>query len=299
MGHSKKKLIQLVDGMPAFPPSVYHILKLTADINCAPKELVRVIDLDPVLTMKLLQLVNSPYFGLSRQIGSIRQAVVFVGINTIKNLALTIAPMEMLSRDNLNTPFLEGLLSHAIAVGVVARHLARRGGVSELESTDFFVAGLLHDFGKIALHRFFPRKHAKALALAAKKGIPLHEAERQILNLDHSQIGAMLADKWQLPPACMASMGQHHRWKNRENFLALDCVYAANIIAKTIGVGDSGNPVTETTLPHEIEQRLGGTLPELIGTLGDLSGEMHKVQLLLHSWNANGTTHPQPPTEPL
>jgi putative nucleotidyltransferase with HDIG domain len=296
MGHSKEKLIRLVDGMPAFPPSVYHILKLTADINCAPKELVRVIDLDPILTIKLLQLVNSPYFGLSRQIGSIRQAVVFVGINTIKNLALTIAPMEMLSRDTQNSPSLEGLLSHAIAVGVIARHLARREGISEVESTDFFVAGLLHDFGKIALHRFFPRKHAKALALADKKQLSLREAEQQILDLDHAQIGALLADKWRLPPGCAASMGQHHDWRAERSSPVLDCVYAANIIAKTIGVGDSGNPVRESTLPPEVEHRLGGTLPELIGTLGDLSGEMHKVQLFIHSWQSGSSGNPIDPT---
>ncbi|MBF0614400.1 MAG: HDOD domain-containing protein [Magnetococcales bacterium] len=293
MGHSKKKLIRLVDGMPAFPPSVYHILKLTADINCVPKELVRVIDLDPVLTIKLLQLVNSPYFGLSRQIGSIRQAVVFVGINTIKNLALTIAPMEMLSRDTHNSPFLEGLLSHAIAVGVIARHLARRCGISEVESTDFFVAGLLHDFGKIALHRFFPNKYAKAMAMAAKKQISLIEAERHMLDLDHAQIGQMLADKWRLPPGCVASMGQHHQCPDPDTAPILTCVYAANIIAKTIGVGNSGNPVTETALPTAVEQCLGGSLHELIGTLGDLSGEMHKVQLFIHSWQTGSHLYSQ------
>ncbi|MBF0340431.1 MAG: HDOD domain-containing protein [Magnetococcales bacterium] len=296
MGHSKKRLLRLIDGMPAFPPSIYQILKLTADINCAPKELVRVIDLDPVLTIKLLQLVNSPYFGLSRQIGSIRQAVVFVGINTIKNLALTIAPMEMLSRESMSHPFLEGLLSHAIAVGVIARHLARRGGIPEVDSTDYFVAGLLHDFGKIALHRFFPAAHEKALALAAKKQISLHQAEQKILHLDHAQIGALLAEKWRLPAGCLASMGQHHHWTPEDASPLLDCVYAANIMAKTMGVGLSGNPVTATSLPKPIERRLGGTLQELIGTLGDLSGEMHRVEIFIHSWNlASSPTPGEPP----
>lgn len=291
MGHSRKKLIQLVDGMPAFPPSVYHILKLTSDINCPPKELIRVIDLDPVLTFKLLQLVNSPYFGLSRQIGSIRQAVVFVGINTIKNLALTIAPMEMLSHENLNGQFLEGVLSHSIAVGVIARHLARRSGISAEESTDFFVAGLLHDFGKIALHRFFPLQHARALALAAKKPIPLHEAEQEILHLNHAKVGALLADKWCLPPGCAVSMGRHHDWKPKHASPMLDCILAANIIANTIGIGDSGNPITEIALPPEVAFRLGGTLPELIGTLGDISAEIHKLQIFIHSWQTGSANY--------
>ncbi|MBF0126183.1 MAG: HDOD domain-containing protein [Magnetococcales bacterium] len=281
MGYSTKKLIKLVDGMPAFPPSVYRILKLTADINCAPKDLVRVIDHDPVLTLKLLQLVNSPYFGLSRQISSIKQAVVFVGINTIKNLALTIAPLEMLSRHSPSNPWMDNLLAHAIGVGVIAKHLARRLGISEVESTDFFVAGLLHDIGKMALYRFDTDDYDKALQLAIKKKIPLHMAERHVFGVDHTQVGAMLGDKWCLPLDFVACMGHHHTW-NPDMSPLQDCVFTANIIAKKIKVGESGDPVTENSLPRELELRLGCKLPELIGTLGDLSGEMNIAQILIH-----------------
>jgi putative nucleotidyltransferase with HDIG domain len=250
--------------MPAFPPSVYRILKLTSDINCEPKDLVRVIDLDPVLTLKLLQLVNSPYFGLSRQISSIKQAVVFVGINTMKNLALTIAPLEMLSRDHLSSPHLENLRAHAIAVAVITKHLARCIGISEVNSTDFFVAGLLHDFGKMALYRFIPDDYNKALLLAAKQQIPLHKAEKIILNVDHMQIGALLGDKWCLPTEFVACMRHHHTWDPIQSTVLQECVYTANIIAQTIGVGNSGNPVIPKALPAPIEHRFGATLSELI-----------------------------------
>ncbi|MEO5330654.1 MAG: HDOD domain-containing protein [Magnetococcus sp. YQC-5] len=281
MGYSKKKLMLLVDGMPAFPPSVYRILKLTADINCAPKDLVRIIDLDPVLTLKLLQLVNSPYFGLSRQIGSIKQAVVFVGINTIKNLALTIAPLEI-TRNSEFSPFMDNLRAHAIAVAVIAKHLARRIGVSDLDSTDFFVAGLLHDFGKMALFRLNPNDYFKALRMAAKKNIPLHRAERSVFGVDHTDIGAILGDKWCLPAEFVACMERHHAWDPANTSAMQDCVFVANIIAKIIGVGQSGNPVVENTLPKEISERLGIQLQELIGSLGDLSGDMNKAQIYIH-----------------
>ncbi|MBF0293963.1 MAG: HDOD domain-containing protein [Magnetococcales bacterium] len=280
MGYSAKKLIRLVDGMPAFPPSVYRILQLTSDINCEPKDLVRVIDHDPVLTLKLLQLVNSPYFGLSRQIGSIRQAVVFVGINTIKNLVLTIAPMEMLSRQGTDNRWMENLLAHAIGVGVIAKHLARRCGISEVEATDYFVAGLLHDIGKMALHRFKPEDYKDALRLAKKKGLPLLEAEREIFGVDHAQVGAMLGDKWCLPVELVVSMEKHHDW-NPNLSLLQDCVYAANLMAKRLRVGNSGNDTPEH-LPRELEQRFGAKIEELVGTLGDLSGEMNFTQILIH-----------------
>ncbi len=282
MAYSKKKLIKLVDEMPAFPPSIYRILKLTADINCEPKDLVRVIDLDPVLTLKLLQLVNSPYFGLSRQISSIKQAVVCVGINTMKNLALTIAPLEMLSGTINDAPFMESLRAHAIGVGVIAKHLARRIGISEVESTDFFVAGLLHDFGKIALFRFTPEAYKSTLDLATKKKITLLQAEQELLGVTHTKIGAMLGHKWRLPVEFVTCMGQHHT-RDTTNATALqDCIYTANIVAKKIGIGHSGNSIIENSLPKAIENRLECKLPELIGTLGDLSGEMNQAQIFIH-----------------
>ncbi|MBF0428252.1 MAG: HDOD domain-containing protein [Magnetococcales bacterium] len=285
--YTKKELVQLVDNMPAFPPSVSRILTLTADITCAPKDLIRIIELDPVLTLKLLQLVNSPYFGLSRQISSIKQAVVFVGINTIKNLALTIAPLEILNHDSKDTPHMENMLYHAIAVGVISRHLARRCSLSEIESTDFFVAGLLHDFGKMALYRFLPKKYNKTLHLAAKKQIPLHRAERKTLGVNHLQVGALLAKKWHLPMEFIACMGNHHDWKFSRTSLLQDCIYTANLIAQTIGVGDSGDPILTPSLPKPIERRLNAKLPELIGTLGDLAGEMHKAKVFIYHWHSD------------
>lgn len=287
MGPSKKELPRLVEVLPAFPPSACRILKLTSDINCPPKEIVRILDQDPPLARQLLHLINAPRCGLAEPVVSIRQAVVIVGINTIKNLALTVAPIEMLGRDSERTPFLEGQLSHAFAVGLIARQLARRLGLPEGETHDCFMAGLLHDYGKIVLHRLFPARYKKALAMAIKKQRPLHETERELFKLDHLGVGALLAEKWKLSPHCALAMGRHHLPDDPESDSPLpDCVHAANIIAKTVGLGASGNPRIETTLPESVARRLDGTLPELIGSLGEIPAEMHKVQLFLNAWNA-------------
>ena len=87
----KKKLLAAVEKMPAFPKSVHQVLKLAADINCSQKDLVEVIKNDPVFTLKILRLVNSAYFGLSREITSINHASVYLGLNTLKNVALGLA----------------------------------------------------------------------------------------------------------------------------------------------------------------------------------------------------------------
>ncbi|MBF0165610.1 MAG: HDOD domain-containing protein, partial [Magnetococcales bacterium] len=125
------------------------------------------------------------------------------------------------------------------------------------------------------------------LALGIKKQLPLHKAERELFKLDHLGVGALLAEKWGLSPHCARAMGGHHLPDDPDSDSPLpDCVHAANIIAKTVGLGVSGNPRTKTALPESVARRLGGTLTELTGSLGEIPAEMHKVQLFLNAWNA-------------
>ncbi|MBF0368348.1 MAG: HDOD domain-containing protein [Magnetococcales bacterium] len=268
--------------MPAFPQSVYRILQLTTDINCPPKELIEIIGHDPVLTLKILKILNSPYFGLSRTILSINQAVVFVGINTIKNIALTIAPVGVLTNEEKDDEYLTNLLMHSLGTAIVAKRLSRRLGASELESADYFVAGLLHDFGKVVLARYMPKEYAKAIKRASKKNIPFLKAEKKLLGTDHTRVGAMLAKKWHLPNELVASIQNHHAPRGKGSPSPMgDCVFAANQIVKKLRIGKSGNPVVEQ-LPPPIASRFNMDLGELINSLGDFSNEWKKTWFILH-----------------
>jgi HD-like signal output (HDOD) protein len=137
-----QKLAAAVDGMPAFPKSVQAILDLTRDVNCTPKDLVQVIDKDPVVTVKILKIVNSAYYSLPKQVTSINHAVVFLGFNTIKNLALSIAAIGMLPKSNEAGFDVQEYLLHSLATANIAKRLATDlGGVDPM---DCFIAGLLH-----------------------------------------------------------------------------------------------------------------------------------------------------------
>ena len=94
------KIAEMIESMPAFPKSVQQVLALADDINCNPRELVRVVEHDPVLTGRMLRVVNSAYFGLSRRISSVKEALAFIGLNTLKNVALTLAAVGALPREN-------------------------------------------------------------------------------------------------------------------------------------------------------------------------------------------------------
>jgi HD-like signal output (HDOD) protein len=135
-----QKLAAAVDGMPAFPKSVQAILDLTRDVNCTPRELVHVIDKDPVLTVKILKVVNSAYYSLPKQITSINHAVVFLGFNTIKNLTLGIAAIGMLPRSNAAGFDVQQYLLHSLATASIAKELC--GKVDGADPMDCFIAGL-------------------------------------------------------------------------------------------------------------------------------------------------------------
>jgi putative nucleotidyltransferase with HDIG domain len=283
MTTNSNEIIKLVDKMPAFPQGVTKVLELTARADCSSKDLIRVIEHDPVMTMKILKLVNSAFFGLTRPINSISHGVVFVGINTIKNLALTIAAIGMLpSRNDAGFNINEFLL-HSIGVAGVAKRLAGELGVPDKDATDYFVAGLLHDFGKVVLAQFKPAPFRQALDLSADGSRPLHQAEREVLGLDHAEIGGLLAERWKLPLSLADCIRRHHRpHEALEDGRMRDSVFAANQIVHSIAFGRSGNAVIES-FPPPVAQRFGQDLPGLIASLGNLDEEMSKARAFIQS----------------
>jgi putative nucleotidyltransferase with HDIG domain len=261
-----QKLAAAVDRMPAFPNSVQKILVLTQDVNCTPKDLVQVIDKDPVVTVKILKVVNSAYYSMPKQITSITHAVVYLGFNTIKNLALSIAAIGMLPKHNAAGFDVQQYLLHSLATANIAKQLATR--VGNADPMDCFIAGLLHDFGKVVFAQFMPEQFREALLMSQRDGSSLHNALQVTIGVDHSVVGAMLVQKWNFAPHLIETIENQHG----HNLLDTDmiaCVFAANQISKKMNFGFGGNACIEP-LPAAMALRLGGDLDQVIADLGDL-----------------------------
>ncbi len=269
------ELERMVENMPAFPNSVHRILELAADINCAPRDVVGIIEHDPVMTVKVLKLVNSVYYSLPRQIISIGHAVVYVGLNTVKNLALSITTIGMLPRKNMAGFDMNDFLLHSLATAAISRKLSQQVTRDGLDATDFFVAGLLHDFGKVVFAQFLPAEFKCALTKARTYGESLHEAEAEIIGADHSFIGSMLGEKWLLHEDLISSMREHHHAENPGNALR-DCVFAANQLSKQMQIGGAGSQLVEA-FPEPVANRFGMGLDDLAASLGDISMELEEV----------------------
>jgi len=280
MTSAEEKFILYVERMPAFPKSVHKVIQLAGDVDSSAKAIVAVIESDPIMTVKILKVINSAFYALPQKITSIQRALVHIGINTIKNLALSVAAIGVLNPHNKAGFDTRLFLQHSLAVAVLSKKLAERQGVPLMHSSDYFVAGLLHDFGKIVFAEFMPHEFKLALTQSKQRQIDLHLAELAIMGINHAQAGRMLALKWALADNLASAIDLHHSVGHGE--LLADCVFSANQIAKKCGIGDAGNPVIEP-FSEELVNVFGMSLDELIASFGDLALIKSEVQQFMQA----------------
>lgn len=259
-------LLAAVDSMQAFPVCVQSILKLTRETSCSPKDLVEVIDRDPVMTVKVLRVVNSVYYSLPRKIASIDQAVVFLGFNPIKNLALSVAAVGMLPGHTSAGFDGKGYLMHSLTTAGIARQLALR--FAGVDPHDFFIAGLLHDFGTVVVAQVMPHEYRRAVEFAAWHAISLHDALQQLAGVDQVAIGAALLDHWRFPQSMVDALRLQHHIDSTCSDLCLS-VFTANYVSEQAGVGFGGPPKLPP-FPAIARERLGGTLEEIRMAIGGM-----------------------------
>jgi putative nucleotidyltransferase with HDIG domain len=270
-----KKLTMAVERMPAFPKSVQKILELTRNMDVQPKELVQVIEKDPVMTVKILKVLNSAYYSLPNKITSVNHSVVYLGFNTIKNLALSIASVGILPKHSIAGFDIQQYLLHSLTTAGIAKQLGAR--LAGTDPMDCYIAGLLHDFGKVVFAQFLPNDFSQAMLMSARENISLHVAESQVIGTDHAVVGAMLAEKWQFPQALVDCIHDHHAENGVDSGMWAS-VQAANQISKKMAFGDSGNPVIDP-LPAAVCRHFGGDIDDIIASLGDLSKILEDAEL--------------------
>lgn len=274
MAIEHQQLIEMVDKIPAFPESVHQVLALTASADCSPKALVAVIERDPILTLKVLKLVNSAFFGLSKEIDTVNRAVIYVGINTIKNLAISVATAGSLPTTNKAGLNMNDFWKHSLSVGVIAKLLAANRDIKGADLSSFFVAGLLHDIGKILFAYYFPVEYKEALTKSREEGTPIYVAEKELLSIDHCQVGAILAKEWCLPDELFSGMQKHHQKVFSDDDDSISkAIFAADQISHFIQIPQY--KVQE--LPEKVEEWLGSPIEKAAESIPNLMEEMSKA----------------------
>jgi len=242
------KLNRFIQNMPPLPITVSKILEITKNPNVSAQELNNIISIDPVLTGRILKLINSAYYSLPNQITSIVRAIVMLGINTVKNLALSTSIVNTINkRENFNALDMDGFWRHSICVGVLAKTFANKMGVTLKLQEEYFVAGLLHDIGKIPLNSQMPEKYLSAMTISRQNKISLQEAENKVFGLNHTNIGLTVSQQWRLNPSLVETICHHHDYMQASEPLRkfVATIALANIITNKTGIGFSGNKFPE------------------------------------------------------
>ncbi|MGB9624212.1 MAG: HDOD domain-containing protein [Phycisphaerae bacterium] len=234
-----KKLVSGTNTLPSQPALYAEMLRLLQSPNTSIDEVSRLIAQDIGMTAKILQLVNSAFFGLRRRVSNPSEAAVFLGLDTIKALVLSIQIFSLFERPAIRGFALETVWKHSLATAAAAKHLATTEKLDRASVEHAFLGGLLHDAGKLALAVNIRDRYAETIALANQRRIPLWQAERETLGATHAEVGAALLGIWGLPDPILEVIAFHHEPRKclAKGFTTLTAVYVANAL-----VASSGEP---------------------------------------------------------
>jgi putative nucleotidyltransferase with HDIG domain len=279
-----KKIQATIARMPSLSTTVVKVLETCNEPQASANDLKRVISLDPVLTGRVLKLINSAYFALGKPITSLTRAIIMLGVNTVKNLALSFAIMKNMKGSGSFHAFTTNeFWMHCLGVGVVAKSLAAAKGLFPTEQEEYFVAGLLHDLGKLPLNKQFSEEYFQVCQSASKQYEPFYLIEDQLLGIDHCKVGAMIAKKWRLGDSLVETLSNHHHPDDcTENSQELvSTISLANQIAIELKIGSAGDSITDRAMLEQLTDKVGVDYGQLSDFHESVSGEIEKARIFL------------------
>jgi len=278
------KLNRYIDAMPSLSITVAKIMEIVKNPQVTAKDLNKVISLDPVLAGKVLKLVNSAYYGLSNKVTSLINAIIMLGINTIKNLALSTAILgNMKKNSNFKSLNVDGFWRHSIGVGVAAKLIATKIGIPINLRDEYFIGGLLHDIGKIPINEIFEEEYLKAIRMADFKRVSILDMEKEIIGITHTEVGKMISEKWHLSFETYECILYHHdpNMVSERNFKLVTSIYIADSYCNLNQIGFSGTRYSKKIEDH-ILSSVGITEEYLDNIFDTISGEIEKASVFLN-----------------
>lgn len=272
---SIKSLVAQIDSLPSLPSLYAEIMRELQSPDTSIQKVGKIISEDVGMTAKILQLVNSAFFGLPRHVSSPAQAASLLGLDTVKALVLSVQIFSQFDQTKTHGFHLETLWRHSMVTGVYAKIIATAEEQERKMIDDSLMAGLLHDVGKLVLAANFPEKFSAAIALEAANGLSGWEAEREVIGHSHAEIGAYLLGLWGIPTPIVETLAFHHTPSicSADGFTPLTAVHVANCIENRGACG--GQPKHDIEFDTEYLERLGLTerIPEWIKLCQITNGE--------------------------
>ncbi|MFN2369832.1 MAG: HDOD domain-containing protein [Candidatus Krumholzibacteriia bacterium] len=289
----KLTILRQIRNVPSLPSVVIRIRQYLNDPDVSFDALAKVIEHDPGLTANILQLANSAYFGWSRRIKTVKEAITRLGTNRIFQMVLcmSVAPLVRKPIKGYDMEA-DALWEHSFATAIFAEKMVQALKVRGREEA--FTAGLLHDMGKVVLGTFIEVDDHPIKELVALEGLPFDEAERRVLGMDHAEVAAELLASWNLPEEVVAAARWHHNPALAEQHQQIvDIVHLADALAMRAGWG-GGVDLGLYRVDEPAMVRLGLTADLAAELTAKVEPEFHEMRDLYLAGH-KGAGRPQQP----
>ncbi|MBU1247668.1 MAG: HDOD domain-containing protein [Proteobacteria bacterium] len=226
-----RSLVNEIDSLPLLPAVYLELTRAMDDESKSLEDIAGIIGRDPAMSASILKAVNSAFFGLKQQVGSVRQAVTLLGMDTIRGLVLCEGIFRQFTSMDEDDFSLKLLWDHSLRVSGLVRQVVRMEGLGPREEDVATLVGLLHDLGKLVLADCLPGKYKKVMALVQEKSISTRQAEIMVLGTDHARLGAYLLGLWGFSEEIVYSVAYHHQPRrcSYKTGSMLDILYVVNL----------------------------------------------------------------------
>lgn len=265
--NKKRILIQKIQDLPTLPTTITKIIHVSEEESSTASDLAAIISKDQSISSTVLKLVNSAFYGHLRQVSSISHAIVILGFQTVKALSLGVSIFR--STPSSGKPAFDRNLFwiHSIGVATFTKQLAERPSVaSGLNNESVFLAGLLHDIGKVVFDNYFTDEYQAVAQRAITDKLWIGEVELSDLGIDHSEAGRYLAQKWQFPNEVIESIGCHHSISTCAGAKVIPAmVHVADYCCRKMKLGSGGDNAEMELDPEAVS--ICGVNEEIINEL--------------------------------
>lgn len=277
-----KEIIARIDQLTPVPPVATQIMALAQDSDSSMAQIAELILNDPAITANLIKTCNSAYLGLNRKVDSVQDAIVYVGLDHIVQLVLLNSVSQSFSEAPEGYGLGEGeLWRHAVSSAHVAKTLAGKFGISRNKHI-LFTAALLKDIGKLILGRYVAFSLEQINVLVHSQGFSFNDAEREIIGMNHEELGALVGQKWRFSNKLTYIIGHHHlsdelARKDLETCL----VYLADMVCMMMGVCTGADGLSYRFY-SEVLNRLKLSEKNLQGIIAEAGEEQQQIEHLLN-----------------
>lgn len=234
---SLESIVEAVNDLPALPSVVTRVIQLTDDPNSTAQDINNVLNQDQAITARVLRLANSAFYGYTRRINTVTDAVVFMGFKTIRSIVIAASVSDILNQEIAGYALEHGeLWKHSQCTAMAARLIARKVKFPTLDLA--YTAGLLHDIGKVILNRTMKEAYFEVVEKVSEGEIPFNQVEDEILGFNHAVVGAKVAAKWNLPDQLVEAIALHHDPDHATvNPKLTAIIHIADAVCVSMGIG--------------------------------------------------------------